>query len=215
MARESKDSGYKTVAVAILIAACTAAIGYVVTFVDEHRKSELQLVNNQIEKLYGPLYAYSLAAARAQELLHTTYRNAAPHYFDKSDTDLPTPAQVEVWRRWMKTVFMPLNERMEMTIVENAQLLEGDRIYPLFSDRIAHVESYKATVAGWKDTDDLSDPKNRTFLENNALLEYPIGVDSCIASRLNDVLARRDKIEKSMTGFFIGNDPAAFGDVCS
>lgn len=134
MGNDSDDnkSSYRTVAGAILLAALTAAIGYIVTFIDEHRKSELQLANTQIEKLYGPLYAYSLTARKAQGLLHNTYRHGSPHYFNKSDDDIPTIEQVEVWRRWMKTVFMPLNEKMENAIIENVQLLDGEKVYPLF-----------------------------------------------------------------------------------
>jgi hypothetical protein len=40
---DPKESSYRAVAVAILIAALTAAIGYIVAFIDEHRKNELQL----------------------------------------------------------------------------------------------------------------------------------------------------------------------------
>jgi hypothetical protein len=213
---DPKESGYRAVAVAILIAALTAAIGYIVAFVDEHRKNELQLANTQIEKLYGPLYAYGLAAYRAQGQLHDEYRPGRTHYFDRYDQDIPTIEQVEIWRRWMKTVFMPLNEKMESAIVDNVQLLEGKKkVYPLFSDLIAHVESYKATVAKWKDTDNLSDPRERSFAANNALIEYPVGFDNCIRDRLSAVLARRDRIEKSLTGFFIANDDQKFGEECS
>jgi hypothetical protein len=212
---DPKESSYRAVAVAILIAALTAAIGYVVAFIDEHRKNELQLANTQIEKLYGPLYAYSLAAYRAQGVLHDTYRSGHTHYFDRYDQDIPTIEQVEIWRRWMRTVFMPLNDKMESAITDNVQLLEGEKVYPLFSDLIVHVESYKATVAKWKDTDNLSDPKERSFAANNALIEYPVGFDNCILERLSAVLARRDRIEKSLTGFFIDNGEQKFGEECS
>ena len=71
----------------------------------------------------------------------------------------------------MKTVFMPLNLKMEAAIVDNAQLLDGNRIYPCFVELISHVESYKATLASWKDSDDLNQTKHRTAKANNAVIE--------------------------------------------
>jgi hypothetical protein len=212
---DEKQSSYREVAVAIVIAAITAAIGYTVTFIDEHRKSELQNVNIQIEKLYGPLYSYSIAARRAHDELRSIYRNAAAHYFNKDDKDPPTAEEVEVWRRWMKTVFMLINERMERVIIDNVQLIDGDRIYPPFSDLIMHVESYKAVVTKWKESDDLSNITSRSFSENNALIEYPIDVDSCIEKPLDAALALREKIENSLTGYFITGGNESFPEGCS
>ena len=90
MEKDGDKSSYRAIAGAILIAAMTAVIGYVLAFVTEHRKSEFDSVNTQIEKLYGPLAAYSLAAYKAQGLLHETYRPGTSHYFNKNDESMPT-----------------------------------------------------------------------------------------------------------------------------
>lgn len=63
----SKERGlpYKGIATSIIVAIATAAIGYTVGFVDAHRKAQIEKVDRQIEKLYGPLYAYSVTSGRA------------------------------------------------------------------------------------------------------------------------------------------------------
>ena len=50
----------------------------------------------------------------------------------------------------MKIVFLPLDQKMESTIIDNVQLIGGQRIFPLFGKLIVHVESYKAVVANRK-----------------------------------------------------------------
>jgi hypothetical protein len=210
---ETRGSAYKAIATAIFLAVASAIIGYAVSFIDEHRKNQIQIVNTQIEKLYGPLYAFSVANQRAWRELHDKYRSGKTYFFD--DQDKPSAELVEVWRRWMKTVFMPMNLKMESAIIENAQLLDGNRIYPSFVDLIAHVESYKATVAKWKDTDDLHDDRYRMAGENTAVIEYPIRLDACIEARLQSVLDRRDRLERSWTGLFITEPAQHFQSDCS
>ncbi|MDA9391035.1 hypothetical protein WN73_10125 [Bradyrhizobium sp. CCBAU 45394] len=196
---QESGSVYSGVAASIFLAIASAAIGYTVSFVDEHRKTQIQNVNLQIEKLYGPLYAYSVASRQAWEDLHNTYRKGKVYYFN--DNDMPNAELVEVWRRWMKSVFMPINVKMESSIVENSQLLDGNRIYPSFVELISHVESYKATVASWKDTDDLAQPQFRTAKANTAVIVYPLDIDRCIEMRLQATLRRRAQLQESWLGF--------------
>lgn len=209
---KESDSRYKGIATSIVLAVVSAAIGYTVSFVDEHRKAQIHKVNTQIEKLYGPLYAYSVASRRAWEDLRST-SGRGTYYFD--DQDMPSAELVEVWRRWMKTVFMPINIKMESAIVDNAQLLDGRRVYPCFVDLISHVESYKATIASWKDTDDLAQTKNRTVRANNAVIVYPIDLDNCIEMRLQAALERRNELERSWLGILISGSKQHFADSCS
>jgi hypothetical protein len=216
MARESRvdRSSSGGIAGAIILAAITAAIGYAVSYISDYKKNELDVANAQIEKLYGPLYAYSTAADKAHSNLREFYRPNSAHYFNKNDDDRPSPIEVETWRRWMKIVFLPLDQKMESTIIDNVQLIGGQRIFPLFGKLIVHVESYKAVVANWKDSDDLLSPDARSFAANNALVEYPIGLDDCIQLRYDTIIERRNRIEKSLTGFFIGESSAQFPEGC-
>jgi len=207
-----RSSAYTGLVVSIILAIATAAIGYIVNFVDDHRKAKILKANTQVEKLYGPLYAYSVASRRAWDDLHTL-AGRSTYYFD--DRDMPNAEQVELWRRWMKEVLMPINKKMESTVVDNAQLLDGDTIYPLFVDLISHVESYKATIANWKDTDDLALAKNRTRKANTAVIVYPIGLNECIESRLPATLKRRNELESSWSGFFVSESGQPLADGCS
>ncbi|ANW00115.1 hypothetical protein LMTR13_07860 [Bradyrhizobium icense] len=195
------------------MAIATAAIGYTVNFVDTHRKAQIEKVDRQIEKLYGPLYAYSTASHRAwYDLRRVTDRGT--YFFDSEDKHMPSAELVEVWRRWMRTVFMPLNLKIEAAIVDNAQLLDGNRIYPCFVDLVSHVESYKATLASWKDTDDLTDSKRRTKAANTAVIEYPRDLESCIENRLQASLKRRKELERSWTGLFQGEPESSVPEPC-
>jgi hypothetical protein len=114
----------------------------------------------------------------------------------------------------MKTVFMPLNLKMEAAVVENAQLLDGNQIYPCFVDLVSHVESYKATLASWKDTDDLAQTKYRTAKANVAVIEYPQDLDSCIDNRLQASLKRRKEMERSWTGLFLTEPETSVPEIC-
>src|SRR5947209_4406176 len=192
---------YKSLVVAIIVAIVSAVLGYIINLIDEHRKHAIQLTNTQIEKLYGPLYALSVANQRSWEKMNKRFGEGKTHYFDDKDLHIPTADQVEVWRRWMKAVFMPINRKMESAIIENSQLLEGNKIYPVFQDLIAHIESYKATLAKWKDSDDLENVHKRTSAENNAIIPYPESVDDCIQARLSAVLDKRDWLERHWIAF--------------
>lgn len=209
----AKESGkaYAAVVTSIIAAIATAMIGYIVSFVDSHRKAKIEKLDKQIERLYGPLYAYSVASSRAwSDIRQITGR--ATYFFN--DDNMPSAEQVEAWRRWMKTVFMPLNVKMEAAIVDNAQLMDGNRIYPCFEELISHVESYKATVAGWKDWDDLSQPKHRTAKANNAIIVYPVGLDLCIRDRLEATLKRRNEVDSSVFGFSFAEEEPSVPKSC-
>jgi hypothetical protein len=210
---KEKGTSYKAIESAIFLGIVSAIIGYAVSLIDEHRKNQVKIVDMQIEKLYGPLYALSVANRQAWEKLHQKYRQGKTYYFN--DEDKPSTEQVEIWRRWVKTIFLPINIKMENAIIENAQLLEGGRIYPSFVKLIMHIESYKATVAKWKETDDLQDPRLRTAEENTAVIEYPTKLDICIQDRLDVVLTRREDLRESWIGLFVSEPTHKFSPDCS
>jgi hypothetical protein len=212
LSKPVESGAYKGLVAALAVAIVSAALGYLITLVDEHRKHAIQVTNTQVEKLYGPLYALSVANQRAWAEMNTRFRPGKNHYFD--DKDIPTAEQVEIWRRWMKAVFMPINVKMEAAIIDNSQLLEGNKIYRVFEDLIAHIESYKATLAKWKDTDDLQNLKKRMSAENNAVIPYPERVDACIKDRLQAVLDKRDTLERHWMNFLYTEPARKFSEDC-
>src|SRR5579859_7157545 len=78
----------RVVALGILGAIGAAALGYVVNLLDDHRKREIEFVRQQIEQVYGPLFALSTASAQAWSKLRLVHRQGHVYYFD--DNDRPT-----------------------------------------------------------------------------------------------------------------------------
>jgi hypothetical protein len=212
--RRTSDSFSRAVAIGIFLAIVTAAVGYVVGIADDRRKREIAFVDQQIEKLYGPPYALSLATLQAKEKLFASrnHKTASTDYFDPSDP--PTAQDVERWRLWMKTIFQPMNELMEETIVKNAQLVEGVTIYDSFLELIFHVESYKVTIAKWKDTDAKENPHFTEPQENVALSAFPTKFDRCVEKAFLAMSAKRDRLKNSWFLFFRRTEDRSFGADC-
>jgi hypothetical protein len=148
--------------VGALVAALTAAAGkYFYDLRIARRKDRLERVNAQLRRLYGPLLALDLAALEAWTSFRRTWRPDRPYW---DGTPLPSEAEAEAWRIWMTSVFMPLNERMEHTIVENADLLVEPEIPRPLLTFCAHVAAYKAIRTRWEKGD---------FTEHAAPVEYP------------------------------------------
>jgi hypothetical protein len=70
----------------------------------------------------------------------------------------------EAWRRWMKQVFMPLNEKMEQLVITKADLLDSPKMPDCLLDLVAHVEAYRVVIAKWNAGD---------FREHKSLINFP------------------------------------------
>jgi hypothetical protein len=181
---------------ALITAILTGAISYVYGVVNDNRKAKLDFVNAQIEKLYGPLLAANHAGNAIWDLFGNSHWRHARNPKDKSrvyfnDRDPPTVDEVRLWRQWMRTVFQPLNVKMEEAIIANSHLVIGDTIPPVFQD-LAHTEAYKAVIASWKD-EDFKECQQRppratvvvpctgvTRLMNTAELNFPEELVQCV-----------------------------------
>src|SRR5947209_8106265 len=127
----------------------------------ERKKAEISLLNDQLGKLCGPLFALNEASRSTWLQFRQRYRPAGS-FFDPNDP--PSESELAAWRDWMLNVFMPMNERMVETIVSNLHLIEGSKIPQSFLDLIAHVEAYRVVKSRWEHKD---------FTENVSLLNYP------------------------------------------
>jgi hypothetical protein len=125
----SESIGSK-ILVGVVVAVLAAIFGYAVSYLDQHRKDQVAFVSAQIEKLYGPLFALVQANDTAWAHFKQGYWKDRQAYF-QTDVSLQ-PAEIELWRRWMSNVFQPMNIKMEDALVNNAQLLVGERIPPNF-----------------------------------------------------------------------------------
>ena len=61
MKRGEKDPLLRRIVSGVLVAVIPAMLAYVVSIVDGRRREELTYVNDQMEKLHGPLYALTHA----------------------------------------------------------------------------------------------------------------------------------------------------------
>lgn len=193
--RRKSESFSRHITIGIFVAIVTAAVGYLVGIADDHRKKDIDFVDRQIERLYGPLYALSNATHVAKERLFASRQSCSPDYFDPGCP--PNAQDVERWRRWLSKVLQPMNILMEKAIIENAQLIEGGEIYPAFAELILHVESYKATIARWKDTDENENPHFIEATENTAVVPFPKKFDQCIDQAFKAMRAKRERLNDS------------------
>lgn len=117
----------------------------------QRRLDQLNRVNDQLRLLYGPLHA--LSRAGDQSWLAFRKRHRPQGAFWGVPGDPPTRADETAWRHWMKTVFMPLNLKMEELILTQAHLLEGASLDESMVLLCAHVESYKTVLQRWENQD--------------------------------------------------------------
>jgi hypothetical protein len=101
--------------------------------------------------------------------LHSRYRAQHQPFFGHENP--PTDEELKQWRLWIREVFMPLNIKMEQTIICNAHLIEGVVMPESFKQLLAHIEAYKAVIKRW-DLDDYSDHVSFVPFPTNSLLNY-------------------------------------------
>jgi hypothetical protein len=206
--KEKRRSALSGIVAALIGAVITGAVGFTFGVVNDFRKSELDFVNAQIEKLYGPLYALTQANNVTWEHFLRNHWRQSTFYFN--DTNPPTIEQAKTWRHWMKTVFQPLNIQTEKTIVENSQLIIGYTIPRTFQLLIAHTEAYKAIVGDWKDGDfeacDNDMPQNTAncpqlkAIWNTATLNYPDSIVACVSEDYGTLKRRQQELNGSLLG---------------
>lgn len=113
------------------------------------REDRLARVNEQLEHLYGPLYALS----QASSTVFATFQARHPHGWVFGSEPELTTEQRELWVQWMRTVFMPINRRSYELIVSKAHLLDGDTMPRCMLDLCAHVAGYEAVMDRWAQGD--------------------------------------------------------------
>ena len=142
----------------LVLAASIAVFGWIITHFSklyfDKRNAQLNRINEQLEKLYGPLMATLIASH--ETWLSFSKKHWPSHgmqgYFGKGDDKL-SGIELERWRTWVKNVFHPLNERVEKIIIENTHLIEGDEIPGSFTKALSHVSAYRAVIAQWEKDD--------------------------------------------------------------
>lgn len=118
----------------------------------DERKAQIERVNVQVGKLYGPLLACVHATRTAYAAMVRQHSpDGTSEGFRAAVRDDPGGPEGQAYRRWMKTVLQPLNERASETIVNNVDLLEAGRVDPTLLQFVAHVSAYKVILRRWEE----------------------------------------------------------------
>ena len=114
----------------------------------------------------------------------------------------------------MRTVFQPLNLRMEEALVANSHLLIGDAVPTAFRKLIAHTEAYKAVIASWRDEDlaSCTAPAPQQAggppclhlrqVRNTAPLNYPALVVGCVTEDYANLKRRQQELQGGFLSAF-------------
>ena len=89
-----------------------AFIGYLATYLNNLRLSQraekLERVNRQLGELYGPMFALTNASDIAWRAFRSVNRSGKAYFGDGKP---PSESELQAWRLWISTVFMPVNLR--------------------------------------------------------------------------------------------------------
>lgn len=146
------------------VTGCLAFLGYLITYTNNlrlsQRKDRLDRVNAQLGELYGPLFAMDHASFIAWQKFFDEYHEAPGKIFGKN----PSEKTLKVWQLWMRTVFMPMNSRMNELILSKSHLLIEDHMPSCVLDLCAHVAAYQVVLARWEHDD---------YSEHRSFIEFP------------------------------------------
>lgn len=150
-----------TTSVTILL----ALAGYLVTYFNNLRLSQraerLARVNRQLGELYGPMFAMTHATDVAWRAFRSVYRPGQTYFGEGRPL---SNRELEAWRLWMTTVFMPINLRIYELILSKSDLLIDKEMPDTLLAFCAHVAAYQAVIKKWENND---------FSEHTSLVNYP------------------------------------------
>jgi hypothetical protein len=136
-----------------LVGVLVAAFGYIVKYTTDlrlaQRNDRLERINRQLSEFYGPLLAHTRSNEESWMAFRNRYRPPGSESFWKPDPPL-TREDVIVWRLWMTTVFMPVNQRMAELVLTRADLIEEPEMPPVLLALCAHVSGYQAIIKEWE-----------------------------------------------------------------
>lgn len=203
---KKNSSVLSAIIVGVAIAVIPATLGYIVSYVDGIRNDRLVFINEQIEKLYGPLHA--LAQANDVTWKEFVATGRAP------DWSNPSKEQIMIWRVWMQNVLQPINIKIEETIANNSQLVVGDGLPRVFQTVIAHTESYKALISTWK-LDDIDKMETYTSKkENTTNLPFPDKLDLCVSPIYTALKKHQIALQNNIFQVFL-LDPVSIPPECN
>ncbi|HEY5962787.1 MAG TPA: hypothetical protein VIU42_02100 [Xanthobacteraceae bacterium] len=171
----------------LLIAAAGAVGGYALKYYHdlqiEKARAEIKLLSDQIQYLYGPLYALCSSNEAAWNTFVSKYASNRVAFFSKECP--PSPTELDAWRRWTTDVFMPLNRAIVELIIKNTHLIEGAKFPDCFSAIVSHVKPYEIVLARWSQGD---------FSEHTAFSNYPTELNAYVSETFAQLKQRQTKL---------------------
>jgi hypothetical protein len=168
-----------TLTVTIVLAFSGYLLTYTLSLRLARRKDYLDRVNRQLSEFYGPLYALTEASGRAwKELLVITGSPPGRMIF--------TEDNIDVWRRWVTHVFMPLNRKMMDIVVTHTDLLVEQEFPPCLEDLCAHVVCYEPVIERWKK----ENVDSIALADNVSVIDFPAAEVEAYVKRCYDSLKR-------------------------
>ncbi|EFN59926.1 hypothetical protein CHLNCDRAFT_49364 [Chlorella variabilis] len=133
-----------------------AFLGWLFTYYNskktDERKAQIDRINDQVRLLYGPLLACVHASRSAYAAMVRQHSpDGTVHGFVQAVQAHPEGAEGEAYRRWMRVVLQPLNERAADTVVNHVDLLRTPYIDPLLLQLVAHVSANKVILRRWEE----------------------------------------------------------------
>jgi len=150
-----------TAAVTVVVALTSYLITYWNNILLSQRAEQLNRINKQLSEFYGPLYSLVAAGNQAWTAFRKKYRSDIP-YFGGSPP--PTDEDLEAWRLWITTVFMPQNLQLYELVISKADLIIESDMPDCLRDFCAHVASYRVVLKKWE---------NQDFSEHRPIINYP------------------------------------------
>ena len=126
------------------------------------RKDRLDRVNRQLGEFYGPMFALSHVSVIARQKFLQKYAAGRKRFFAKDVKH--SEDELQAWRHWMQTVFMPINTSIYELILSKSDLLIEPYMPSCLIQLCAHVASYKVVLEKWGHDD---------FTAHAALISYP------------------------------------------
>jgi hypothetical protein len=152
-------------AITVFSTATIAFVGFFAKYINdvriENRRLRAKFISDQLQNLYGPLFSLSHASEEAWNSFRSRCRPGGP-FFGRSPP--PTESELQQWRLWMTEVFMPVNLQMEAAIIQNAHLVEGNKMPISFLKFLAHIEVYKIVLKQWAQDN---------YIDHTSYLDYP------------------------------------------
>jgi hypothetical protein len=94
----------------------------------------------------------------------------------------------------MNSFLQAMNEKIEQVIVNNSQLVVGDKWPTLFHVLIEHIESYKALISEWNEKNILEDYTTKD--KNTVLPVYPDKFDTCVEKLYLGLKKRQARLQE-------------------